>query len=100
MKFEDEDFYMSAYVNPPEEDVAVDEKKDYRKIINPPHYKMGDIEAIDVIEEFDLGFNLGNVIKYTLRCYRKGDPLENILKAMWYLERELLTRKGISNEYK
>ena len=40
---------------------------------NPPHYKSGGIEVIDVIEAFELGFHLGNVVKYVLRAGRKGD---------------------------
>ena len=56
---------------------------------NPPHYKSGGIEAIDVIEAFELGFNLGNVLKYVLRSGRKGDALEDLEKAAWYLDREI-----------
>ena len=56
---------------------------------NPPHYKSGGIEAIDVIEAFKLGFHLGNVVKYVLRAGRKGDALEDLEKAAWYLDREI-----------
>ena len=56
---------------------------------NPPHYKSGGIEVIDVIEAFELGFRLANVVKYVLRAGRKGDALEDLEKAAWYLDREI-----------
>ena len=59
------------------------------KINHPSHYKGKGMEAIDVIEAFELGFNLGNVVKYVLRSSRKGDRRENLLKALWYLDREI-----------
>ena len=60
---------------------------------NPPHYKSGGIEVIDVIEAFDLNFRLANVIKYVLRAGRKGDALEDLEKAAWYLDREIDKRE-------
>ena len=56
---------------------------------NPQHYKSGGIEVIDVIEAFELNFRLANVIKYVLRAGRKGDALEDLEKAAWYLDREI-----------
>ena len=56
---------------------------------HPPHYRSGGMEAIDVIEAFGLGFNLGNVAKYVLRAGRKADALEDLMKARWYLDREV-----------
>ena len=56
---------------------------------HPKHYSKGGIEAIDVIESFDLNFRLGNVVKYILRAGRKGDRIEDLKKAMWYLNREI-----------
>ena len=56
---------------------------------NPPHYKSGGIEVIDVIEAFELNFRLANVVKYVLRAGRKGDALEDLQKAAWYLDREI-----------
>lgn len=35
----------------------------------------------------DLGFHLGNVIKYVLRSKYKGKELEDLKKARWYLDR-------------
>lgn len=53
------------------------------------HYHQGNVEPIDLIESMDLNFNLGNVIKYVARCNYKGQKKEDLLKAKWYLEREL-----------
>jgi len=63
-------------------------KEDNRDFINhPPHYTFSNIEVIDVIEDFNLPYHLGNVIKYIARFDKKGSCLENIRKAIWYLER-------------
>lgn len=46
-----------------------------------------DCECIDVIERWKFGFHLGSTIKYLWRCGQKGDPVEDLQKAKWYLER-------------
>ncbi len=62
-------------------------------INHPEHYQSKDgIEVIDVIDSFDLNFNLGNCIKYILRNQKKGFPLQDLQKALWYLEREISNR--------
>jgi hypothetical protein len=62
---------------------------------HPPHYKAGGMEAIDVIEAFDLGFCLGNAVKYILRAGRKSDDVTTDLeKARWYIDREIAREKG------
>ncbi len=61
----------------------------------PPHYKSaGGIESIEVIESFELNFNLGNAIKYILRCNKKGNKKQDLEKAQWYINRELNQFKG------
>jgi hypothetical protein len=60
------------------------------QINHPSHYQGNDLEAIDVIEAFGLGFNLGNVVKYVLRAGKKDCRLKDLKKAHWYLTRELL----------
>ncbi len=55
---------------------------------HPKHYNEG-LEAIDVIESWDLNFNVGNVIKYMLRAPHKGDEVQDLEKAKWYLDRHL-----------
>ena len=56
---------------------------------HPNHYNQGKIEVIDAIEEWGLGFNDGNVVKYVSRHKHKERPLEDLKKAKWYLEREI-----------
>ena len=56
---------------------------------HPPHYKAGGIETIDFIEAKELGYNLGNVVKYITRADHKGNKLEDLKKAQWYLNRAI-----------
>ena len=56
---------------------------------HPPHYKVGGIEVIDFIESKKFNYNLGNVIKYVSRADHKGNRLEDLKKARWYLDREI-----------
>jgi hypothetical protein len=56
---------------------------------HPPHYKTGGIETIDFIEAKSLGYNLGNVVKYIARADHKGNREQDLLKARWYLNREI-----------
>jgi hypothetical protein len=60
---------------------------------HPPHYTHGGIETIDVIEAWQLGFHLGNAVKYIARAGRKGDALEDLKKSRWYLDREIARRE-------
>jgi hypothetical protein len=53
------------------------------------HYKKTKIEAIDVIEDWNLNFNLGNVIKYIARAPFKDNHQQDLVKALWYLAREI-----------
>lgn len=56
---------------------------------NPPHYTQGGIETIDFIEAKALSYNLGNVVKYITRADHKGNKVEDLMKARWYLDREI-----------
>jgi len=60
---------------------------------NPAHYTVGGIETIDFIEAKKLGYNLGNVIKYLTRADHKGNKMEDLRKAQWYLTREINSLK-------
>ena len=60
---------------------------------HPAHYKVGGIETIDFIEAKNLGYNLGNVVKYVTRADHKGNKLEDLRKAQWYLTRAIETAK-------
>lgn len=54
---------------------------------HPKHYNMGRFEVIDVIEDWGLGFNDGNAVKYIARAKHKGTEVEDLKKAVWYLNR-------------
>ena len=61
--------------------------------VNHPQHYGGDTvyEAIKIIEAHELGFHLGNSVKYILRAGKK-DPkreLEDLEKAQWYLNRRI-----------
>jgi len=64
---------------------------------HPKHYRSeSGIEAIDVIEAWELNFNLGNTVKYISRNGIK-DParqIEDLEKARWYLDREIQNLKS------
>lgn len=60
-------------------------------INHPEHYKTGGMETIDFIEAKGLNYHLGNAVKYISRAGKK-DPSrykEDLLKAIWYLQREV-----------
>lgn len=61
------------------------EKKDL--VNHPPHYNAGKFEVIDVIEDWKLPYHLGNVVKYVARAEYKGERLQDLKKALWYLNR-------------
>lgn len=64
---------------------------------NPKHYTDGKIEVIDFIEDKNLGFNLGNAVKYISRSGKK-DPtktIEDLEKAQWYLNRQIQNLKKL-----
>lgn len=57
---------------------------------DPPHYKSGGMEAIDVIEAFfPDNYHLGNVFKYLARAGKKHNRIEDMEKAAWYLQRAI-----------
>ena len=60
-----------------------------QKVDHPDHYQGNRFEVIDIIEDFDLGFNLGNAIKYILRASKKECFETDLKKAIWYIQREL-----------
>ena len=61
--------------------------KDSEAVDHPTHYNQGKIEVIDAIEEWGLDFCEGIVIKYVARHRHKNEPLEDLMKAKWYLDR-------------
>lgn len=64
---------------------------------HPDHYRADTAyETIRVIEAWELGFCLGNTVKYISRAGRKGDAIEDLKKAAWYLNREIERRERSS----
>jgi hypothetical protein len=61
------------------------------------YYKANGLEAFDVIDSFELNFNLGNAFKYIARAGKKGDKVEDLRKAITYLNREIGKCQGIAN---
>ena len=64
----------------------------------PQHYTNSKIEVIDYIEDKELGFCLGNVVKYVSRAGKKykDKEIEDLKKAKWYLERQIQTLEKIN----
>jgi hypothetical protein len=61
---------------------------------HPPHYTghPSGVECIVIVEH--MGFCLGNVVKYVWRADLKGDAIEDLEKARFYLDREIAKRKA------
>ena len=78
-------------MNDRELDYSIDEDDDEDMVVHPIHYggKTNPYEAIKVIEAWCLGFNLGNTLKYISRAGKKGATLQDLEKALWYLNREV-----------
>ena len=63
---------------------------------HPSHYNMGEVEVIDIIEglikDIDdptVGFNVGQCLKYILRCPYKENMYRDLKKTEWYLQRAI-----------
>lgn len=59
------------------------------QVHHPAHYNHGKYEPIDVIHDWGLNFDLGNVVKYIARCDYKGNRLQDLKKARDYLDHEI-----------
>jgi len=66
-------------------------------VIHPNHYggKDNPYEAIKVIEAWEVGFNLGNTLKYISRAGKKDNIIQDLEKALFYLDREIQNRKKL-----
>ena len=60
----------------------------------PDHYSRLTPQPIEVIEAWDLGFHLGNVVKYIARAGHKGSELRDLRAAKWYLNRRIQVREA------
>lgn len=63
------------------------------KVNHPVHYggKENPFEPIKIIESLSLDFHIGNALKYILRAGKKEDEIEDLKKAIWYLNRKIET---------
>lgn len=62
-------------------------------VSHPPHY-VGHPSGIECIEiTRHMGFNLGNATKYIWRADLKNDAIEDLKKAIWYLQDEIAKRE-------
>ncbi len=76
---------------------------DYDPVSHPTHYQSNakcsgcneSIECIDVVRHHD--FNRGNAIKYLWRAGAKGDTVQDLKKAIWYIQDEIAQLEGVSN---
>ena len=66
------------------------------QVNHPNHYGGEDnpYEAIKVIDAWDLGFSLGNTVKYISRAGKKDKELQDLKKALWYLQHHIETLKN------
>ena len=80
-------------------DISYENEVQFDNVNSPSHYMHGKKETIDVIrdcmegDEYH-GYLKGNVLKYVSRYKFKGEPLEDLQKASWYLNRLI---KEVSN---
>ena len=71
--------------------------KNFDAVQSPQHYTDTNIEVIDYIEDKNLGFCLGNAIKYISRAGRKNSAamsdkektIQDLEKAIWYINRRI-----------
>lgn len=87
------DLEQAIQVTPKDLDDLVNRSTKVIEVDHPPHYggESDPYEAIKVIEAWQLGFNLGNTLKYICRAGKKDQSktLQDLKKAKWYLEREI-----------
>lgn len=82
-------------------EVTVTISEPRKELVNhPSHYggKNNPYEAIKVIEAWDLGFCLGNTIKYIARAGKKDSTIQELEKALWYLNREITKLRHAEEE--
>ena len=64
------------------------------------HYQTGkDYDIIDVCKDYALNFNKGNILKYVARAGKKQDELQDLRKALDYLQREIAYLEDKQKEY-
>lgn len=69
-------------------------KQENDPVEHPSHYTRGNIEVIEYIEDKNFDFHLGNAIKYISRAGYKQNAVEDLRKAIWYIERKISKLSG------
>jgi len=68
--------------------------KDYDPVNEPPHYKDCKYQPILIIEDWNLGPHEANAVKYIKRAPHNGKEIEDLNKAIWYLNRKVELLEG------
>ena len=79
-------------------DISYENERKHNNVDSPSHYKHGKKETIEVIQDCMTndeyhGYLKGNVLKYVSRYKFKGEPLQDLEKANWYLGRLIMEVK-------
>lgn len=67
-------------------------EENVKAVHHPAHYNRGKFEVIDVVEDWKLTFNIGTCVTYLARYELKESPTKDLMKAWWYLTREMLSK--------
>ena len=98
LKLRKEESKNKFKMNDREIQISLDEDDELKteSVNHPKHYggQNNPYEAIKVIEAWDLGFNLGNTLKYISRVGKKDALVQELEKALWYLNREIYNLKN------
>jgi uncharacterized protein DUF3310 len=97
LSYDQKDANLSVMIKQNTPQPAVPLKPEVEKVNHPPHYNQyKGLEIIDLVEQ--MGFNLGNAVKYISRAGFKDEDIEiqDLEKAMWYVTREI-TRISVNS---
>jgi hypothetical protein len=75
-----------------DDDIVHEIKAKHDPVNHPKHYTThpSGVECIQITEH--MGFNLGNAMKYIWRADEKNNAVEDLRKAVWYVQREIAKR--------
>ena len=66
----------------------------------PLHYENGKgYDVIDFIKDYNMNFNIGNVVKYCARLGKKDESLKELRKALDYLQREIEYEEKLQQQW-
>ena len=67
--------------------IEIIKDESFDPVNRPSHYNQYKIEPIKVVEDWKLGYHLGNALKYIVRSPFKGNQKQDLKKAIWYIQR-------------